>query len=46
MWVIKSIIVEKIMGKKVHYVVLTSPPTQGVVCPQETHSESESGYRL
>jgi hypothetical protein len=22
------------------------PPTQGVACPQATHFESESGYRL
>jgi hypothetical protein len=32
----------KSMGKKVQYVVLTSPPAQGVACPQATHSESES----
>jgi hypothetical protein len=30
------------MVKKVQYEVLTSPPAQGVACPQATHSESES----
>jgi hypothetical protein len=37
---------EKSVGKKVQYVVLTSPPAQGVACPQATHSESESRYWL
>jgi hypothetical protein len=30
--------------KRVQYVDLTSPPAQGVACPQATHSESESRY--
>jgi hypothetical protein len=37
---------KKVWEKRVQYVVLTSPPAQGVACPQATHSESESGYLL
>jgi hypothetical protein len=37
---------EKSVVKKVQYVDLTSPPAQGVACPQATHSESESRYWL
>ena len=32
----KSGMIEKCMVKKVHYRVLTSPPTEKVSCPQET----------
>jgi hypothetical protein len=36
----------KSVVKKVQYVGLTSPPAQGVACPQAIHSESESRYWL
>jgi hypothetical protein len=36
----------KSVVKKVQYVGLTSPPAQGVACPQATHSKSESRYWL
>jgi hypothetical protein len=37
---------KKSVVKKVQYVGLTSPPAQGVSCPQATHSKSESRYWL
>jgi len=45
--VIKGIIMAKSMGKKGTLCGPNiPPPTQGVACPQATHSESKSGYLL